>query len=191
MKKNFLVLVCSWTLACQLMAAENVVQLPTIVSPTHYRLTLLPILDNTPRLCGHVWIDVTARMETSMMIFHAAADMTVMKTIVMPLTPTTSELKLEYEDGQMVEDLCFNAVVFQDSVANYHNIASAFYQDGQKELFTVTLRENMKRGARYRVGLLYTGSVYDKGSYGFFRVQYEASSYADCCKRYYSALLCK
>lgn len=182
--KSALVLVCCWTLlTTRLLLAENLVQLPEVVSPIHYRLTLLPILDNNPRLCGHVWIDVTARMETTMIIFHAT-DLAVMKAIVIPVTPATSELKLDFDDSQLVEDLCINAVVYQDSVANYHNIAAAFFQDGQKELMTVTLRETMKRGARYRVGLLYTGTVYEQTAKGFFRIQYEASNSVDCCKRY-------
>lgn len=179
-----LMLTYFWPLTLVVLA-ENIVQLPEIITPIHYQLTLLPILEDNIRLCGHVWIDVTARMETNLILLHAA-DLTVVKAVVFPLPAGESkQTSSHYQNGQMVEDLCFNSVVYHDdSAAPYSDISDVVHHDGQNELLTIILKENMIRDTRYRIGILYNGNVYDKGeSKGFFRTQYEATNHADCCKR--------
>lgn len=164
-------------------STENLVQLPMIVSPIHYRLTLLPILEDNPRLCGHVWIDVKARTETNMIVLHSS-ELKILKAIVLPLSSEMSERATQYqtEDDVAVENLCFSSAVYDDSVIESSNIALDHHSDGQKQFLTIVLREALKRGAYYRIGILYTGNIYEDNK-GFFRAKYEAGSQADCCKR--------
>lgn len=180
----FLVLLCCklFFLGPLVQAAENIVQLPHIVTPISYQLTILPVLENNPRLCGHVWIDIVAHLETGMIILHAA-DLTVIKAVVVPsLARNDPALNVSQ---RMTEDLCFNSVVYFDMTTAFDDISDAVAQDGQKELMTIILRKNLIRDRRYRIGILYTGSVYDKGvSKGFFRTQYEPNTETDCCKRF-------
>jgi hypothetical protein len=174
------------TLMLQVMSssAENLVQLPTIVSPIHYRLTLLPILEDNPRLCGHVWIDVKARSETNMIILHSS-ELKILKVIVLPLSSEVNERATQYqtEDDVAVENLCFNSAVYEDSDINRVNIALDHHSDGQKQFLSIVLSEALKKGAYYRIGVLYTGNIYEDNK-GFFRAKYEVGSQSDCCKRY-------
>lgn len=185
--KKYLVHVC----VCLLLlaeithsaSAENLTPLPKIVTPNHYQLTLLPILEDSPRLCGHVWIDVTARMETNMIILHAT-DLAIVKAVVLALPADNESSTLGYDDErQTVEDLCFTSSVFYGDTSNERNIADNFFQDGAKELMTITLTEGLKSGGHYRIGILYNGVVFDTGNKGFFRSKYEAGNRIDCCKR--------
>ena len=63
---------------------ERIERLPEIVTPVHYRVAVLPIIESNQRLCGHVWIDVVARMTTSIIMLHASPDITVMRALVIP-----------------------------------------------------------------------------------------------------------
>jgi hypothetical protein len=166
------------------ISAENLVQLPIIVSPIHYRLTLLPILEDDSRLCGHVWIDVKARSETNIILLHSS-ELKILKTIVLPLSPDINERATQYrsEDDVAVENLCFNSAVYHDSAMAHSNIALDHHLDGQKQYLSIVLGESLKKGAYYRIGLLYTGNIYEDNT-GFFRAKYEAGGETDCCKRY-------
>ena len=101
----------------------------------------------------------------------------------------------------MVEDLCFTGgqsaaesnnqiELDQDDKVNQHSkidgdLTNAFFQDNGKELMTILLKEPMKRGAKYRLGILYTGQIQDTTS-GLFRTQYSVSDAIDgnCCQRH-------
>lgn len=176
-------LMTTW-LTFQVMANENLEPLPVIVSPIHYRLTLLPVLQDNPRLCGHVWIDVKARVETNLIVLHAS-ELIIVKAIVLPLSSEVSERAGQFksEDGLMVENFCFGAAVYHDSVIDSVNIALDHHVDGQRQLMSIMLKEVLKKGVYYRIGLLYTGNIYDSNK-GFFRATYEVGSQSDCCKRY-------
>ena len=177
--------ICLTTVMLQVViSAENLVQLPIIVSPIHYRLTLLPILEDNPRLCGHVWIDVKARSETNILVLHSS-ELKILKTIVLPLSSETNERATQYpsEDDVAVENLCFSSAVYHDSVMDHSNIALDHHLDGQKQFLSIVLSEALKKGAYYRIGLLYTGNIYEDNT-GFFRAKYEVGGDSDCCKRY-------
>jgi aminopeptidase N len=177
--------ICLTTVMLQVViSAENLVQLPIIVSPIHYRLTLLPILEDNPRLCGHVWIDVKARSETNILVLHSS-ELKILKTIVLPLSSETNERATQYpsEDDVAVENLCFSSAVYHDSVMDHSNIALDHHLDGQKQFLSIVLSEALKKGAYYRIGLLYTGNIYEDNT-GFFRAKYEVGGESDCCKRY-------
>ncbi|XP_057367851.1 thyrotropin-releasing hormone-degrading ectoenzyme-like [Daphnia carinata] len=183
--KNLIVFTCWWSLTTvfQVMANENLEPLPVIVTPIHYRLTLLPVLEDNPRLCGHVWIDVKARAETNLIVLHAS-DLTIIKAIVLPVSSDASERGNQFksEDGLMVENFCFATAVYHDTNADDSNIALDHHADGQKQLSSILLREVLKKGAYYRIGLLYTGNIYEANK-GFFRATYEVGNKSDCCKR--------
>lgn len=179
----FLLLVAS---IVTIVAPENITPLPFIVKPIHYQLTIVPVLEENARLCGHVWIDVQAELETSMIILHAV-DLSVAKSVVLPLKQNQlSSSPDQLESKQMVEDLCFNSIVYQDNSDSHQDLSDIVHHDGQKEMLTIILKENLIKGAKYRIGLLYKGNIYDKAtSQGFFKSQYEIDNHEDCCKRFF------
>jgi hypothetical protein len=171
-----------------ILSDENIVQLPEIISPIHYRVTLLPILERDARLCGHVWVDFVAQMSTTMLVLHAS-DLSVMKVLAFPLV--TNQSTYQEDDQQMVEDLCFTALPastrdsneVEDGHQKKGDLTDVFFQDNQKELMTVLLKEPMERGMKYRLGILYTGQVQDS-TLGLFRTQYSSDAIdGNCCKR--------
>ena len=187
---QFLVFLC---LCKVIVSEENIVQLAEIISPIHYRVTLLPILERDPRLCGHVWVDFVAQMSTTMMVLHAS-DLSVMRVVTFPLV--TNQSIYQEDDQQMVEDLCFAAQAassrdsneVEDGHRKNGDLTDVFFQDNQQELMTVLLKEPMERGTKYRIGILYTGQV-QESTVGLFRTQYSSDAIdGNCCKRHVFSL---
>lgn len=186
-----IVLLSLLLLSSNIVAPENIIQLPLIVTPIQYQLTILPVLEDNARLCGHVWIDVKAELETNMIILHAV-DLSVAKAVVLPLSKSQLIGLDQLESGQNVEELCFNSIVYHDVSASHSDISDIVHHDGQKDMLTIILKENLIKNANYRIGILYTGNIYDMAtSQGFFKSQYEASNQGDCCKRFFIGLNCK
>lgn len=62
------------------------------------------------------------------------------------------------------------------------------HQDNGKEMLTILLKDRLVTGARYRIGILYTGNIQLSEAKGFFRRQYQpsngndpSSSSGNCC----------
>ena len=62
-----------------------IVRLPEIISPIHYRLSLIPILEKEPRLCGYALIEIVPHTRTRTIVLNAA-ELAVHRIVVHPLT---------------------------------------------------------------------------------------------------------
>ena len=64
------------------------------------------------------------------------------------------------------------------------------HQDNAKEMLTILLKDRLIGGARYRIGIFYTGNVQVSEATGFFRTQYHpvaSDESGNCCLRYAGA----
>lgn len=116
-----------------LLADENVIPLPEIVQPLNYTLTLLPVLDgDVPRLCGHVWIDVLARLPTTMLILHSS-ELDIRRTVVQRVLSASPEGYQPNLAANEVGKLCFNPEPLDDEQGKEEQ------HDGQIILFVYLL----------------------------------------------------
>ena len=53
------------------VGAIEIVRLPDAVVPLRYEVTLLPVIEENIRLCGHVWIDMAIKTATNTVNLHA------------------------------------------------------------------------------------------------------------------------
>lgn len=159
---------------------ENITPFPTIVTPLNYSLTIIPVLETSPRLCGHVWIDVVALMATTLMIFHASG-LVIHRAVVIE---NVAHPQPAPDATEMVEEMCFSSTHPEGPVDG--DIVVDFHQDNSKEMLTLMLSQRLTQGGRYRVGILYTGTVFMNEAKGFFRMQYSGTEETDCCQRYVS-----
>lgn len=175
---------CALVFGVAAATAERVERLPEIVTPVHYRLALLPVIESNPRLCGHVWIDVIARMTTSIIMLHASPDISVLRALVIPGSVNNTQSARSDElvdDARLVEDYCFRSTYqFTDYP---DDMLVDIAPDGQRETLTMVLTQPLVKGARYRIGILYQGVVYENINQGFFRSLYYPND-TDCCQRY-------
>jgi hypothetical protein len=72
-----------WSIAT--VKGLGISRLPDIISPVHYRLSLLPVLEKDPRLCGYALIDIIAHVPTKT-ITLSAVELVIHRIVVHPLS---------------------------------------------------------------------------------------------------------
>ena len=73
---------------CWLITTINglgISRLPDTISPFHYRLSLLPVLEKDPRLCGYALIDIVAHQPTNTITLNAV-ELVIHRIVVHPLS---------------------------------------------------------------------------------------------------------
>jgi len=151
------------------------IRLPESVIPVHYQLTVIPVMEQDQRLCGHVWIHISVLQPTKTVILHAS-ELILRRIQVIPSDEMDDEDKVNRE----VEDLCF----FGDQMDENRqetDLFQSFKVNATEQLVVIELTEELHPEDRYKIGLLYTGEVND--DVGFFRKPYTRAE-IDCCKRY-------
>jgi len=138
-----------------LLASATSLRLPTLMTPLHYDVTLLPVLETRPRLCGHVWIDVVAHTDLRMVILNAA-DMDVVNVVMAPLDYANDTRQLDRT--QRVEQLCFDAFQEESDVTETGHldgdIVTQFWLNKDVEWLSFETNRNLIVGQRYRIGTL-------------------------------------
>lgn len=149
-------------------------------NPHHYDLVLLPIISGgSPRLCGHVYIDLEPTKTTNVVAFHAL-DITVIDVSVRNVELNETVRQNPADDRFLqLEDLCFSGLFVQISKA-YQTIQ----EEPEREHITIVLKKILMKGQKYRIGLYYVGKVRDD-SKGFFRANYR-NDVNSCCHQGYN-----
>lgn len=150
------------------------VRLPESVIPVHYQLTVIPVLEQDQRLCGHVWIHISVLQPTRTLILHAS-ELILRRIRVIP----SDEMDEEDQINREVEDLCF----FGDFIGEIRletDMFQSFKMNATEKLVVIELTEELHPEDKYKIGILYTGEVND--DVGFFRKPYTRAE-TDCCRR--------
>jgi len=163
-------------------------RLPDAVSPVNYELTLLPVIEDNPRLCGHVWINVTVHSSTNVIVLHG--QILPVETVVYADSEPTDD---NVASRSVVEKLCFSGVLatleqFNDDEPNSRDdkdIAQSVHLNEDTEQLIIILKEELVVGAFYRIGILYLAEINDGDNIGFFRVQKKNEDTGNCCPQRY------
>lgn len=151
--------------------AEDDFRLPESVIPVHYQLTLLPLIEDEPRLCGHVWINVTAQSPTDLIVLH-------INNLLPSEVVVLEESVISYNNEKLhrdLESLCNSDSEEEDSneIESRHDDdwVDALDIDDETEQLLIYLKEEMVVGVSYHIGITYRGEIYDTDNFGFFRVE--------------------
>lgn len=144
------------------------------LNPLHYDLVVLPIISGgSPRLCGHVFVDVQPTRTTNLVTLHAV-DLTIVDVSVRNAVNETAAHRAANDRFLQLEDLCFSGLFVQTSKA-YQTIQE------EPERVRIVLNQVLIKGRQYRIGLYYVGKVRDDPR-GFFRANYQ-NDVTSCCHR--------
>ena len=135
-----------------LLASATSWRLPTSVTPLHYDVTLLPVLETRPRLCGYVWIDVVARTDLRMVILNAA-DIDIKDVVMVPLNYANETQRPDRT--QRVEQLCFDAYPEEpvDGGRLDDDMVSRFRLNKDVEWLSIETDRALITGQHYRIGI--------------------------------------
>lgn len=156
-------------------------RLVATVTPFSYDVILLPILTKSPRLCGHVYLDVEARNATNLIHFHAV-DLDLLEATFEPLMipGRYNNQRIQQQRLDRVEEICFDRMLTSSSSISSDGSVRSLTKDSERQEWTALLSQAMVPGRLYRLGILYTGKIYDV-SKGFFRGKYSLQN--SCCER--------
>ena len=163
-------------------------RLPNAISPVNYQLTLLPVIEDKPRLCGHVWINVTVETPTNVIILHG--NILPVETVVYADSEPTDDNEVS---RSMVEKLCFSGVLAtleqlsddERKTREDKDFAQSVHLKEDIEQMIIILKEELMVGAHYRIGILYLAEINDGDNIGFFRVQKKNEDINNCCPQRY------
>ena len=159
---------------------EGSSRLPSFVTPIHYDLTLLPVLENNPKLCGHVWINVKAQETSQFIVLNAASIVPIDVSVYISENQTVNSRK----PFERVEEVCFSYNVDEDEPEKRDDddLVHGLQLDVENDHLIIILKEELIIGASYRVGVLYKAEIYDSDNIGFFRIEHKVNG-SECCKR--------
>lgn len=186
MKPSLLLFTCSILLMIILdhhQAKSQRFEQPPHVVPIHYDLAILPILARNPRLCGHVYIDIEARILTNVVILNGR-DLEILEVTFEPINSNNTELKGAEVRLSRIEEVCFDQLEAPTSTNLIKSDPSIrmIREDIDKEMWNFFLDKSMVPGEKYRMGLLYRGKVFER-SEGFYRAKY--TDPGSCCEKYF------
>ncbi|KAK4026306.1 hypothetical protein OUZ56_015313 [Daphnia magna] len=153
-------------------SVNNGHRLGSSMKPIHYDLLLLPIISGgSPRLCGHVLVDLEPTMTTNVVTFHGV-EISILDVSIEQVLDT--EKKINSDRSVQLEDLCFSGLF--EIVNEAHTV---IHEDVERQQISVILKQTLIKGHRYRVGLFYVAKVRDDNR-GFFRANYKNDN-TSCC----------
>lgn len=157
-------------------SVNNGHRLGSSMKPIHYDLLLLPIISGgSPRLCGHVLVDLEPTTTTNVVTFHGV-EISILDVSVEQVLDT--EKKISSDRSVQLEDLCFSGLF--EIVNEAHTV---IHEDVERQQISVILKQTLIKGHRYRVGLFYVAKVRDDNR-GFFRANYKNDN-TSCCHEGY------
>lgn len=148
--------------------------------PHHYDLVLLPIISgSSPRLCGHVFIDLEPTTSTNLLTLHGV-DIAIIDVSVEQVLGLGNETTPNFSDERFLqlEDLCFSGL-FVPAARAFQRIQ----EDPDRQQINIILKQSLIKGQRYRIGLFYVAKVREE-SKGFYRVNYKTED-DSCCHEGY------
>lgn len=180
---NFLIL--SWISALALVSTrltasaqheEDSIRLPQLVAPLSYKLTLLPIFEDNPRLCGHVWINVTVLAPTYAIVLHA------LNILPVEIIVHNKSEPISYKAAEKVEALCLSLDDQKVKVREDDDLTENVHMDDERDRMIIIVKEELAVGVQLQIGVLYRAEVYDTDNTGFFRIEQKTDN-DGCCKR--------
>lgn len=159
----------------------------SFMRPIHYDLALLPIISgSSPRLCGHVFIDLEPTTTTNLVTLHGSditiLDVSVEQVILVTGNESAASNSSNKDRFLQLEDLCFSGLFEQT------NEAQTFTQEEpEKQQIDIVLKEILIKDKRYRIGLFYVAKVREDNR-GFFRANYRNDN-TSCCIQGYNKIL--
>lgn len=159
----------------------------SFMRPIHYDLALLPIISgSSPRLCGHVFIDLEPTTTTNLVTLHGSditiLDISVEQVILVTGNESVASNSSNKDRFIKLEDLCFSGLFEQT------NEAQTFTQEEpEKQQIDIILKEILIKNKRYRIGLFYVAKVREDNR-GFFRANYRNDN-TSCCIQGYNKIL--
>lgn len=155
----------------------------SFMRPIHYDLALLPIISGgSPRLCGHVFIDLEPKTTTNLVTLHGS-DITIIDVSVEQVFLVTGNESAASNSNKkdrflQLEDLCFSGLFVQENEAQ-----TLIQEEREKQQIDIILNEILIKDKRYRIGLFYVAKVRDD-SRGFFRANYKNDNTSCCIQGY-------
>jgi hypothetical protein len=155
----------------------------TLMRPVHYDLALLPINSGgSPRLCGHVFIDLEPTTTTNLVTLHGV-DITVLDVSVEQVLLVTGNESVASNSSNkdrflQLEDLCFSGLFEQ--VKEAHTVIQ---KESERQQIDIILKEILIKDKRYRLGLFYVAKVREDAR-GFFRTNYRNDNTSCCIQGY-------
>lgn len=164
---------------CAQLIVEDV-RLPQIATPNHYHLTILPIFEDNPRICGYVWINVTVIYPTTAIVLNAV------NIIPVEVIVSNKTERMNYDPLTKVEEDCLSMIDEDDRktarIRDDDDLTKNIHLDEEREQLVIIAKQTLTVGTHYQIGILYKAEVYDTDNVGFFRLDQKVDE-KDCCKR--------
>ncbi len=155
-------------------ACTTAQRIGSLLRPIHYDLALLPIINgNSPRLCGHVFVDLEPSAFTNFLTFHGN-QIKVLDVSVELVSGNGTAKMSNSERLSSVEELCFSGLF-----EKFSGDVEVIHDEDERQQINVILKQPLRKNQKYRVGLFYVGHVREE-SVGFFRANYKNDS-SSCC----------
>lgn len=171
--------ILTWFLLANLSDGQRI---GSLMRPVHYDLAFLPIISGgSPRLCGHVFIDLEPTTTTNLVTLHGA-DITIIDVSVEQVFLVgkwNSSNNNNKDRFLQLEDLCFSGLMYEQ-VNEAHTVIQ---EEPEKQQLNIILKETLIKGKRYRLGLFYFAKMSDD-SRGFFRANYRNDQTSCCIQGY-------
>ena len=139
-----------------------------MISPIHYNVTLLPILEH-PRLCGHVSIDVITVESINVIEMHAA-NMQILDASIESIPAAAGTDPLIQMEGS-----CFDGVA--PSLSGRDGVVHFVASEERQMVFLISSQPLLK-DRLYRITISYLAQVSDDNR-GFFRQSYTPQDQGD------------
>jgi hypothetical protein len=133
------------------LLASNVMsdghRIDPFLNPLHYQdLVLLPVIKGgSPRLCGHVYIDVQPTRTTNLITFHTV-ELTIIDVSVRSVGNEMAAVNPAIDDRFLqLEDLCFSGLFVQTS-KEFQTIQ----EEPERQQMSIVLKQVLLKGHKYR-----------------------------------------
>lgn len=154
--------------------ASTAQRIGSLLRPIHYDLALLPIINgNSPRLCGHVFVDLEPSAFTNLLTFHGNEIKVLDVSVELVSGNGTAKISAS-ERLSSVEELCFSGLF-----EKFSGDVDVIQDEDERQQINVILKQPLRKNKKYRVGIFYVGHVREE-SVGFFRANYKNDS-SSCC----------
>ncbi|PSN54260.1 hypothetical protein C0J52_08612 [Blattella germanica] len=145
-------------------------RLPKSIIPTGYHLELIPY-PSEGHFRGHVHMNVSCQESTHTIVLHAYEHLRIVhqQVTVRLIRGPVRRVLLETANS-LYEGNSITMPEFEEPLP-----ISSISRDPNKDRFTITMLEELEKGATYQVDLEFYGALDSEGSEGFFRGSYENS----------------
>lgn len=160
-------------------SAVRIARLPEAVVPLRYEVTLLPVIEENARLCGHVSIELAVKKPTYEVVLHAF-NLKILRIVLRKMQNDSIQTTVT----DPVEDTCFVSGINEENLfsPDQNDLVDSFFLDDQSEQMIVKSKEMLDPDMSYSLGILYLGNIQEDDNRGFFRIKYSRDE--DDAERY-------